>query len=122
MTYLAEYPYAFIIAATILFHLCVIAGAPWGRYTQGGRHEGQLPTQNRIGAAVAILIVLAMAAAVTSAAWRWPHWPRWTAWCVLVLQIFSTLLNWITPSRQERWVLGHITTVMLMLLLIVLFS
>ena len=95
MTHIAANLYLLIIAATILFQLCLIAGAPWGRYTQGGQHESKLPTQNRISAAVSISIVLAMAAAVTSAAGLWPHWPRWTAWAVLALQMLSTGMNWI---------------------------
>lgn len=120
MIHIAANLYLLIIAATILFQLCLIAGAPWGRYTQGGQHEGKLPTQNRIGAAVSIFIVLAMAAGVASAAGLWPHLPPWTAWGVLALQMLSTGMNCITPSRKERWAWGPIATVMLVL--IVLFN
>ena len=80
------------------------------------------PTQNRIGAAVSIFIILTMDTAVTSAAGLWPHLPPWTAWGVLALQMLSTGTNCITPSRKERSAWGPIATVMLVLVLIVLFN
>ncbi|WP_293451512.1 hypothetical protein [Planktotalea sp.] len=117
MTQLAATLFAFIIATTILFQICLIAGAPWGRFTQGGQHAGKLPIGNRFAAGVSILLLLAMAAAMLSAAGYWPNWPIWTGWALLVLQILSTTLNWITPSKQERRIWGPVTTVMLILVM-----
>jgi hypothetical protein len=122
MIQIATSLFTIIIAATILFQICVIAGAPWGRFTQGGQHAGKLPIGNRIAAGVSILLLLAMAAAMLSAGGFWPNWPVWTGWALLVLQVLSTIMNWITPSKQERRIWGPITTLMLILVVIVLFA
>ncbi|MEP5155218.1 hypothetical protein [Planktotalea sp.] len=109
------------MAATAVFQLCLIGGAPWGEYTQGGQNIGPLPRRNRVFAGVSIFVLAAMAAAVLSAAGAWPNWPTWTAWVVLATQALSTLLNWITPSVKERRLWGPITLVLLILALIVVF-
>ena len=49
--------YAAIIALVILFQICLIAGAPWGRFTQGGRYAGPLPSSGRFVAAVRLRAV-----------------------------------------------------------------
>ena len=113
MIEIAALAYGLIVLAVIGFQCCLIAGAPWGALTQGGRHEGPLPPSGRFAAAVSVLLLAAMAAAVVSAAGFWPGWPAWTGWAALVVQALSTLLNWITPSRPERRLWGPVTLVML---------
>jgi len=122
MTQFAAQFYVVIVAVTILFQVALIAGAPWGRFTQGGQNEGKLPTRNRILAGISIFILLAMGMAVLSSANIWPNWPSWTGWAFLGVQALSTIANWITPSVKERIVWGPITTIMLALVLIVMFS
>jgi hypothetical protein len=122
MTQTASFLYALIITATIVFQLCVIAGAPWGRITQGGQNEGPLPTKNRIFAVFSILILAAMAASILSAAGMWPNWPTWTGWAALAMQVLSTVMNLITPSKAERKLWGPITFIMLLLALFVILS
>lgn len=106
--------YAAICAVVIVFQFCLIAGAPWGPLTQGGKHPGALPTSGRVAAALSTLLLAAMACSILSAAGIWPHWPMWTGWVTLAVQILSTLLNWITPSRPERALWGPVTTIMLL--------
>ena len=36
--------YILITVVVILFQLFLVFGAPWGEFTQGGRHKGVLPT------------------------------------------------------------------------------
>ncbi len=122
MIELAAWLYAAIIGGVIIFQFCLIAGAPWGRLTQGGRHEGALPVSGRVGAAVSVALLVGMAGSVTSAAGLAPHWPEWTGWGVLAVQVLSTVLNWITPSRAERLLWGPVTSVMLVLAAFVVLS
>lgn len=105
--------YAAICAAVIVFQFCLIAGAPWGPLTQGGKNPGALPASGRIAAALSVVLLAMMAAAMLSAAGLWPRWPLWTAWTTLGIQVLSTLMNWITPSRPERLLWGPVTTLML---------
>ena len=115
MTQAAVFVFGFIIAAVLVFQVCLIAGAPWGRLTQGGRNEGVLPASGRVAAFLSIPLLLCMFAGIASAAGMPPNWPAWTGWVALCVQALSTVLNWITPSRPERLLWGPITTAMLLL-------
>jgi len=53
--------YILITVVVILFQLFLVFGAPWGEFTQGGRHKGVLPTSGRVSAAVSIPILIFMA-------------------------------------------------------------
>jgi hypothetical protein len=122
MNQIASILYAVGSLGIILFQLCLIAGAPWGRLTQGGKVDGSLPTSGRIAAAINILLFAAMSLAILSAAGYWPNWPIWTGWTTLAIQAVSAILNWITPSVQERKLWGPITLAMLLFVLLVLLS
>ncbi|WP_394170711.1 hypothetical protein [Saccharospirillum alexandrii] len=115
MVQTAAFLYVVIVVGVIIFQFCLIAGAPWGRLTQGGRHEGALPVSGRYAAALSVLLLASMGAGIASAAGMRPHWPMWTAYVALAVQTLSTAMNWITPSREERALWGPITTVMLLL-------
>ena len=120
MSEVAAMVYAVLCVGIIGFQLCLIAGAPWGPLTQGGRHPGALPASGRIAAALSIVLLSLMAGAVLSAAGLWLSWPAWAGWTVLGIQALSALLNWITPSPAERRLWGPVTTVMLGLVALVL--
>jgi hypothetical protein len=107
--------YGMVVAGVIVFQFCLIAGAPWGPLTQGGRHEGALPVAGRVAAALSVLLLVCMGAGIASAAGITPNWPMWTAYAALAAQAMSTILNWITPSLAERRLWGPITAVMLAL-------
>ncbi|MEP4545787.1 MAG: hypothetical protein ABJ000_06360 [Saccharospirillum sp.] len=121
MIQIASVSYVIIVAGVIVFQFCLIAGAPWGRMTQGGRHEGALPVAGRVAAALSILLLVFMGAGIASAAGITPNWPLWTAYVALAVQALSTGLNWITPSRAERLLWGPVTIVMLLLAAYVVF-
>lgn len=121
MIQIAALAYAGICVLTLLFQAAVIAGAPWGHLTQGGRFEGALPLSGRVAAVVSCAVLVAMGFGILSAAGLWPNWPGWTGWVVLGLQVLSTGMNWITPSAPERRIWGPVTTVMLALVLCVMF-
>ena len=121
MTVQIAHLYATGCLAIVFFQVALIAGAPLGRYTQGGRHAGALPMSGRIIAAVSIPVVLFQGLAILSAA-GFPGlgWPRWTGWVAFAVQAVSTVLNWITPSKPERAVWGPVTVVMAAMALVVL--
>lgn len=114
--------YAVICGGVIVFQFCLIAGAPWGRLTQGGMHAGALPVSGRVAAVASAVLLTLMAGAILSAAGLWLHWPQWTSWVALGIQTVSTVLNWITPSRSERLLWAPVTTAMLVMALLVLLS
>jgi len=114
--------YAVIIAIVIMFQCCLIAGAPWGQLTQGGKYNGKLPTSGRLAAFISILLLLFMAGGIMSVAQLPPGWPSWVGWVVLVIQLLSTVLNLITPAKLERRLWGPVTIVLLGLACYVVFS
>ncbi|MCL3882771.1 hypothetical protein [Marivita sp. GX14005] len=113
--------YATACLAIVFFQIALIAGAPLGAYTQGGRYEGVLPLGGRLIAALSIPVLVFMALAILSAA-GFPGlgWPRWTGWLASGVQLVSALLNTITPSRRERAVWAPITWVLAALCLAVM--
>ena len=46
--------YLTVCLCVIGFQIALIAGAPWGRITQGGQVDGALPMQGRVIAVVSI--------------------------------------------------------------------
>lgn len=113
MTVQIAHLYATAMLAIAFFQVALILGAPLGRYTQGGQHEGALPLSGRIIAAVSIPVLLLQGLAILSAA-GFPGlgWPVWTGWMALAVTGVSTVLNWITPSKPERMVWGPIMLVL----------
>lgn len=112
--------YAVICGGVIVFQICLIAGAPWGRLTQGGNHAEALPVSGRVIAAFSALLLILMTGSLLSVAGIWPVWPRWMGWVALGIQTVSMLLNWITPSKAERRLWGPVTTVMFAMALVVM--
>ncbi|WP_439122890.1 hypothetical protein [Marivita sp.] len=121
MTVQIAHLYATATVAIAFFQIALIAGAPLGRYTQGGQHDGALPLSGRIIAAVSIPVVLFQGIAILSAA-GFPGlgWPAWTGWAAFGVQVVSTVLNWITPSKPERALWGPVMLVMSAMALVVL--
>ena len=114
--------YTLIIVLVVLFQFCLIFGAPWGQFTQGGRYEGSLPVTGRFAALLSVPILICMGASSTSAAGLAPNWAGWTAYAAIVMQALSTTFNWITPSQKERLLWGPITSVLLFFASYVVFS
>jgi ABC-type Mn2+/Zn2+ transport system permease subunit len=121
MVQLAATTYIFILLGMIVFQFCLIAGAPWGRMTQGGRHEASLPISGRVVAGISVVLLVFMATGVASEAKLIAGLPKWVPYTGLTIQALSALLNWITPSRIERLIWAPITTLMLTLALYVVF-
>jgi hypothetical protein len=121
MTVQIAHLYATGMLAIAFYQVALIFGAPLGRYTLGGQHEGALPLSGRFIALVSIPIVLFQGLAILSAA-GFPGlgWPAWTGWVAFAVTVVSTVLNWITPSKPERVVWGPIMLVLSAMAFVVL--
>jgi len=104
--------YLILILSVVAFQVALIAGAPWGHLTQGGRHQGRLPLRNRLAAGVSIAVLLCMGVAIASTAGLALFLSAWVGWVTVGVQALSTLANWATPSAPERRLWGPINTVM----------
>ena len=103
--------YILITVVVIFFQLFLVLGAPWGEFTQGGRHKGTLPISGRISAAVSIPILVFMALSISSVVGFVPNWSIRTAYITLALQGVTAVFNLITPSLKERRLWGPVTTI-----------
>jgi len=103
--------YIFITVLVIFFQSCLVFGAPWGEFTQGGRFKGALPISGRVIAALSIPLLIFMALSIASVAGFIFEWDSWTAIATIALQGVTALFNWITPSRKEKLLWGPVTTV-----------
>ena len=118
---LFAYLYVLILGAVVIFQLCLIFGAPWGKYTQGGRYKGTLPINGKIAAGFSIPILIFLGASISSAAGLMPFWERWTAYVAIAIQSLNTILNWISPSRKEKLLWGPVTSLLLLFAAYVVF-
>jgi len=111
---------AMAIAAVMIFQIAVLAGAPYGAYTQRGRHPGVLPLAGRIVAAVSFLVLAVMAAALLARAGLGPLAgadptllrPLW--WGSLAVAILSAVANLRSPSADERRMFGPVSVLIIL--------
>lgn len=108
---IASILYILITVVVIFFQLFLVLGAPWGEFTQGGRHKGSLPISGRISAAISIPILVFMASSISSVVGFVPNWSIRTAYITLALQGVTAVFNLITPSLKERRLWGPVTTI-----------
>jgi hypothetical protein len=100
-----------IVLGVVVFQVALVAGAPWGEYTMGGRNIGRLPNSLRVGAAVSAVIMLAQAGHYLAQAGVLPRLvdPSWNTvvnWVWFGFTIAGVIVNAISRSKKERntWV------------------
>lgn len=114
---------AAILIAIVVFQLALVAGAPWGAFTQGGQTAGTLPLTGRVAALVSAVILVVMALALLARAdlgpWRngRPRLMRVLAWLATAYAFLAVALNLATRSAHERAVFGPLSIVLLVLIL-----
>jgi hypothetical protein len=90
----------------IIFQGCLVAGAPWGAASMGGKYPGKYPPKMRVVAVINIILLSFIAAIVLSKAdVLLPALkPISTVgiWFVVAFFALGTVLNTITPSKIER--------------------
>ena len=128
MAVTAAWAAALLFGVVAAFHAAVALGAPWGEYTQGGGTTGTLDSSGRAVAAASCMISAAMAAAILGRVGRGPlrrSSPRVTsmlAWFTMVYAVVGVVLNLITRSAAERALWAPVSTVLLGLVALVMFT
>jgi hypothetical protein len=90
-------------AMTVVFHMAMVLGAPWGHLTMGGRWHGALPLAARGLSVLSSALILWMAGVVAARAgllaWRFP---AWSIYAVVAFMVLSIAMHVATPSAAER--------------------
>lgn len=107
-----------LLAAVVAFQVAVLAGAPWGRFTQGGAEEGSLPASGRALAAISAVILIAFALGLLGrVGWgplrRHRRLSSVLAWIAVAYGVVAVLLNAATPSAAERAIWLPVSVVLL---------
>jgi hypothetical protein len=102
MTQSLAFAYTGLAALPVLMHLAVAAGAPFGRFTVGGRFPGRLPPAWRALALVQAALLGLMAAAVLARAVLGAAMLAPLFWPAFGLTLLSLAANAASPSRPER--------------------
>lgn len=95
-------------SSVVCFQVAVAAGAPWGRWTQGGTVTGTLPPPRRVVAGASAVLLTAWAGALLARVGEGPmrdvH-PRVVsglAWSAAGYAVLGTAVNAASRSPQER--------------------
>ncbi len=113
------FAYIFIGLTVIItgFQLALALGAPLGEYTLGGRFPGKLPGKMRVAALIQILILLLFAAIVISksglAFESFYNVARIGIWFVFAFFIFGSIVNFSSPSKKEKQIMGPLNIIAL---------
>lgn len=109
-----------LLALVAAFQAALVAGAPWGDMSYGGRVatvDGVLPPTSRAASAastvlllVAAWIVLARAGLVTSG-FLGDDLPGTAIWFVLAFLVINTLTNAASTDPRERFGFGAVSLV-----------
>ena len=107
-----------LLGAVIAFQLALIAGAPWGALTQGGRSDGALDASGRAFAAVSVVILGCFALALLGRVGWGPLRRRRRlasvgSWIAVAYGVVAVLLNAATPSATERAIWLPVSVVLL---------
>lgn len=107
----AAYILVVIQFCVVLFQLALVLGAPMGEYTMGGQNVGRLPNKHRVGAAISMLVNLAIAghylAQTGTIETLLPSNLNQIAnWSLVAFTAIGLLMNSISRSKKERqmWV------------------
>ncbi len=90
-----------LTGSVVAFQLALVAGAPWGGLTQGGRVSGALPIGARAFALFSAALLVLFILLVRARAAPTPRFRRAT-WGVVTYCAVGILANAATPSPAER--------------------
>ena len=118
---------AALFAVLALFQLALALGAPWAAHAYGGRMahvDGVLPRKWRAASAVAAVVLMAFGWVIlvrggvvgTSLDERIV---TVLAWMVVAYMAMNTAMNFASRDSVERWLMGTITTVLVVLCAVV---
>lgn len=112
-----------IVGLLAVFQLLLIGGLPLGRFAWGGQHE-VLPTRLRIGSAVSIVLYALFALLVLERAQLTSLIPSATfifvaTWVLTGYFALGVLMNGISRSKPERFLMTPVSLVLAGLCLVV---
>lgn len=120
---ISTFVFTALIGVTIIFHLLLLFGMPWGEATMGGKYKGKLPMKMRIVSFISILILLLFAIIVSvEANILWSHFKSYSEigiWFVVGYSALGIVMNTITPSKIERKIWVPVTVLLFVSSLIV---
>jgi len=123
---IAAIAFASLIGLLVLFQLALALGAPWGRLAWGGQHRGVLPRGYRIGSLVVILVYGFFATValgrVELLAWYPVGFAQVAMWVIFGVLALGVLMNAISRSKPERYVMTPVALVLAVLALLVALS
>jgi len=110
MTQTAAIVFCLLIAGLGVFQFALAMGAPLGRYAWGGQTSGRLPPGLRTGSAISILVYTVFALIMLERASLVDMTPgegavRIAAWAVIGLLAAGCVMNAISRSPHERYVM-----------------
>jgi hypothetical protein len=117
LTSVAAYLYSVLALVVVAFQAALVAGAPWGKLTWGGRYPGKLPRTMRVVALLSGALVVGFAAIVVGRAGLAleglkSYW-RIGIWIVVAYSLLGVAGNSVTRSRWERVLWLPVTLLML---------
>ena len=101
-----------LTGGTVAFQLALVAGAPWGALTQGGRVKGVLPGPARLVALFSAALLLGFIWIVRARAGT-PSRCRRAIWAVVAYCALGVVANAATPSPAERALWLPVVAIML---------
>lgn len=98
------------LACLVIFQLALTAGAPLGRAAWGGT-QIRLPTSLRVASVGSILIyclgiLVVLRRAGFRIGWIPPVFARWGTWALAIILTLSALINFLSQSPWERFLMG----------------
>lgn len=122
----AAWVFVALLAAAAVFQLALALGAPWGAFAWGGQHKGTLPAGYRWGSAAAILVYALFAVVVLDRAGVVDALPEGFSgvaiWVIVAFLGLSVIMNGVSRSRPERFVMTPLSLVLALLVLVVALS
>jgi hypothetical protein len=104
------------------FQLIIALGAPVGRASWGGAHDGVLPTNLRVASACAVFVWIFASLVVLGRAEIGPlsgSYLRWASWLLVGVLAVGALMNAASKSPWERFGWAPFTLVLAVLCAVV---
>ena len=115
--------FAAVTTLLVVFQLALALGAPWGRLAWGGQHPGTLPVGYRVGSAASILIYAFLASIVLDRGGVIGLYPAGfsvvATWVVFGFLTLGVLMNAVSRSKPERYLMTPVALVLAGLALLV---
>ena len=107
-----------VLLLVTCFQIALISGAPWGEYAFGGRIQGVLPRNLRIGSVITSFLYVGIAGHYLAQVGLFPkllspELNQVANWVIVGINSLALIMNTITPSKKERTIWAPITLLLL---------